>query len=193
MSAKSKLDTVVGLESGTVRLVPYSDEWPGMFTVEAVRLRSALAGILRDIQHVGSTAVQGLTAKPIIDFAVAVNSLDTDLDRCMKPLEDMDYEYKGEYGLPGRHFFVKGKPTIHHVHVVERDSEHWKNWVAFRDFLRTHQDIREEYGNLKKDLAKKYESDRDAYTAAKSEFIDQILQKARPGAVPPEDSSAGVS
>lgn len=193
MSAKKKQDTVVGLKPGTVRLVPYSDEWPGLFTVEAVRLRSALAGILRDVQHVGSTAVRGLTAKPIIDFAIAVQTLDEDLEPCKKPLEDLGYEYKGEYGLPGRHFFVRGKPTVHHVHVVERGSEHWKNWLAFRDYLRLHEEVSEEYGSLKKELAKKYASDRDAYTAAKTSFIEEIVSKLRPGAATPQGGPAGPS
>ncbi|MBN1671606.1 MAG: GrpB family protein [Kiritimatiellae bacterium] len=168
----------IGLEEGTVRLVPYSKDWPRLFSEEEKRLRAGLRDHLVAIEHVGSTAVAGLQAKPIIDISVAIRSL-SDLEACIAILEKQGYSYKGEYGLPGRHFFIKGEPaTTHHLHLVQHDSEHRKAWLRFRDYLRTHHEVAREYHNLKKDLARRFARDRDSYTKAKTEFILKTLRVA---------------
>ncbi|MEI6970672.1 MAG: GrpB family protein [bacterium] len=176
--SKPKLDTVVGLERGTVRLVSYSSAWHTLFEREKKTLLVALRGIVLKIEHIGSTSVPDMEAKPIIDMAAAVPSL-AEVPSCIQPLASVGYEYKGEYNLPGRHFFTKGSPHTYYLHVVAIDSDHWSSWLIFRDYLTAHKDVAAEYSQLKRDLARAYQSDRDAYTKAKSEFISRIVLQAR--------------
>jgi len=170
-------EALLGLPKGQVALADYSPAWPRLFEAERGRLEAALGGAAMAIEHIGSTAVPGLPAKPIIDIAAAVASLET-VGALVAPLERLGYRYLGEYGLPGRHFFEKGAPVTHHVHVVEVAGEHWKVWKLFRDYLRGHPQEAGQYAGFKRELARKYAADRDAYTRSKSEFVGSILKKA---------------
>ena len=170
---------MIGLRRGTVRLVPYTSEWERLFEEEKGRLRSAIGDYAVDIQHIGSTAIPGLEAKPIIDIAIALRRLE-DVEKCIEPLESLGYEYKGDEGYPGSFFFAKGDPSnrTHYLHVVERDSEAWKGYIRFRDYLRRHRRVAEEYAKLKRELARKSGGNRDLYTPGKAEFIERVLQMA---------------
>jgi GrpB-like predicted nucleotidyltransferase (UPF0157 family) len=167
----------LGLPRGTVALVDYDPEWPRLFEEERARLESALGGAIISIEHIGSTAVPGLPAKPVLDVAVSVASLAA-VGALVAPLGALGYRYLGEYGLPGRHFFEKGEPVTHHVHVVEVASDHWRVWRQFRDYLREHPDEASRYADFKRGLAARFASDRDSYTRSKTEFVNEVLSKA---------------
>ncbi len=168
----------LGVPKGTVFLSAYHQIWPGLFAEEKKLLLGLLGERILEIEHIGSTAVPGLVAKPIIDVAVAVEDLAV-VKSFITPLSAEDYEYKGEYGLPGRLLFVKGAPrNTHHLHAVERGSEHWRVWLAFRDYLREHPSEARRYAAFKKDLAKRYADDRPAYTRGKSDYVAEVLKKA---------------
>lgn len=117
------------------------------------------------------------SAKPIIDIAVAVRQI-ADAESCVIPLESIGYEYRGEQGIPGRHFFAKGEPRTHHLHLVEADSVFWRSHLLFRDYLRQHADVAAEYETLKRRLAIEYKDNREAYTEGKAAFIENVLRAA---------------
>lgn len=168
---------MIGLDHNSVKLVPFSPEWKNLFEEEKQALFSTLAGCLLEVEHIGSTAIPNMPAKPIIDIAATVKN-EGDIEKCIKPLTDTGYEYKGEYGLPGRHFFIKGKPSTHHLHVVVSGSHHWELWLLFRDYLIQHKHPAHEYSVVKQALAKKYARDRDSYTKNKGDFIVAVLKQA---------------
>ncbi len=166
-----------GLKPGTVRLASYTSGWARRFAAEKRRLAHYLPARGLRIEHIGSTAVPGLDAKPIIDIAVAATSLSR-LPSLIDALVRARYTYKGEYGLAGRHFFVRGDPVTHHLHLVLQGSRHWMRWIAFRDHLRRFPEEAAAYNDFKRDLARRYANDRDAYTKAKTPFINAMLRKA---------------
>lgn len=168
---------MVGLKSGTVKLNPYDTAWPRRFRQEAARLRRYLGGARCQIEHIGSTAVPGLDAKPIIDIALCIPSF-KQLPLWIRRLERAGYEYKGEYGLPGRHFFTRGTPVTQHLHLVQPTSEHWQRWLTFRDYLRANPVEAQRYNAAKQALARKFPEDRNAYTRAKTPIINRLLKRA---------------
>lgn len=173
------------LKKDNIDVVSYDEAWPGMAQDEINKLKSVIpARNILDIQHVGSTAIPGLSSKPIIDIQIAVTSLDDMKLYGVPLLQKIGYEYWDANPDPNRMFFVKGMPPYgekrtHHVHIVELDSDHWKNKLVFRDYLRNHSDVAKEYEQLKFLLAKEHGYDREKYTEAKSEFINRILQLAK--------------
>lgn len=174
---------MIGLRPGIVKLSAYTRQWSVRFASEQRRLARRLTGIRYRVEHIGSTAVPGLDAKPIIDMAVQIPSFRR-LPLCIRRLEAAGYAYKGEYGLPGRHFFVRGDPVTHHLHLVADGSRHWDDWIAFRDYLRARPDEVRRYDALKKRLARRYKHDRDAYTRAKTPCVNRMLARARKAAAP---------
>jgi len=161
-------------------IADYDPKWPDMFETEALRLRDALEGLALGIEHVGSTSVPGLAAKPVIDIQVSVANLEpTDAYRI--PLEALGYTYAT---LPFP-FFHKpaGWPHTHHVHVREAGGHDARRTVAFRDWLRSHPADREAYEALKRDLASNADSNsvegRFRYSEAKTEFVRSIESRAR--------------
>lgn len=169
---------MIGLEAGTVKLNRYTKQWQRRFHTEARRLLDYTRPSKYVLEHIGSTAVPGLDAKPIIDMAMMIPSL-ARLPLWINRLESAGYTYKGEYGLPGRHFFTRGNPVTHHLHIVAAGSEHWSNWILFRDYLRAHPAEAGKYNGLKRKLAKKYSNSRDAYTKAKTPLVTALLKKAK--------------
>lgn len=168
--------------TSSVRLVDYDPQWPLLYEEEGASILSVIGDFIIDIQHIGSTAVPGLGAKPIIDILVAIRQL-AFVEKCVQPLQTIGYEYRGEYGIPGRHFFRKppGDPgaRTHHLHMVERESDFWERHILFRDFLRVHPEEAQRYDELKRELVAKFASDRDAYTEAKTLFIESVVNQAR--------------
>lgn len=167
---KSKSKHIIGLKSGKVKLFPYNPKRAKIFKQEEKILRNAMGDMLLDVQHVGSTAIPGLPAKPIIDIIVGISSL-KDLKKCIKPLKKVGYKYKGKE-RPGEYLFTKD--TTHCLHLSEFNSEPWNNYLLFRDYLRTHKKVANEYKNLKLELAKKFPNDRASYTSIKSKFVEVI-------------------
>ena len=168
--------------STPVVVVDYDPQWPTSYEEEKERILGAIGDVAVAIEHIGSTAVPGLGAKPIIDIMVAVSRL-ADAERCIEPLQEIGYEYVPEYNdvIPERRYFHKGPPgaRTYHLHMVELTSGFWERHLQFRDFLRTHPEEAQRYHQLKKELAAKFGADRDGYTEAKTSFIESVIAKAR--------------
>ena len=177
-AADARPSAAIGLKPGTAAIGGYSDQWAALFEQEKQRLQTALGGHALAIEHVGSTSVPGLAAKPIIDIAVAIADLSKVAD-CVAPLAELGYHYKGEYGLAGRHYFNKGNPRTHHLHMALPTSDHWRNHLLFRDYLRRHPETVAEYASLKRKLAAQFQSDIERYTDSKAPFISGVLEAAR--------------
>jgi GrpB-like predicted nucleotidyltransferase (UPF0157 family) len=169
---------MLGLDDDEVLLLPHQESWSTEFEKEKARLIADLEGRVVTIEHVGSTAIPGLTAKPIIDLLAGLTDL-SEVDECVEPLRILGYRYLGEYGLPGRHFFRRGKPTRFHLHVVEIGSELWNRDLLFRDYLRASTDALERYRSGKKALAGRFSGDRQAYQEGKTSLIAELLVDAR--------------
>ena len=173
---------MVKLEAGgDVVVVEYDPSWPARYERERASIVEALGDVMEGvvgIEHVGSTAVPGLAAKPIIDIIVGVRELAAG-ERCVQPLEGIEYEYLGEAGIPERLYFRKGQPRSHHLHMVEHRSEFWERHLLFRDLLRERPAVAREYEALKRELALQYRTDRLAYSEAKTPFIESALARER--------------
>ncbi len=156
-----------------------------MFAQEAARIAAALGDHLLGVEHIGSTAVEGLVAKPVIDIQVGVRSLQA-TSSIVEAMVGLGYVYVPEFEseLPNRRYFrraLEGRRT-HQVHLVERtDTQWWDRHVAFRDWLRTHPADAAACGALKVELARTHRDDRLAYMHAKSEFIGLIVGQALTG------------
>jgi GrpB-like predicted nucleotidyltransferase (UPF0157 family) len=162
-----------------IEIVPYDAAWPALFHDEAALLGRALAPwVVGPIEHVGSTAVPGLAAKPVIDIMAGVRTLE-DSRAAISAATDLGYCYS-PYRSEREHFFCKPSPAhrTHHLHLVPVGSPQWTRPLAFRDYLRTHADAAHEYQALKRRLAATHTLDREAYTEAKRAFIDRITDVA---------------
>jgi len=159
-----------------IRVVPYDPEWPARFDRERDLLRRAIGTwVVGDIHHVGSTAVPGLDAKPIIDILVGVEDLESSR-ACFEPLAALEYLY-APYLPEEMHWFCKPDPgrRTHHLHLVPRDSPRYRDELAFRDHLRANPEKSSDYAELKHQLAARFVSDRESYTEAKADFIQRAL------------------
>ena len=165
-----------------IEIVPYDPKWPDRFEAEKAVLLDVFSSVRCWIEHVGSTAVPGLGAKPIIDIMLGVDRL-ADVERRICDLETRGYEYIQRYEseFPERRLFAKPqqRPRHVHLHAVERSTAFWHSHVLFRDFLRRHVAVAQEYCALKKRLAAEFGDDRDGYTNAKTAFIEAAVERAR--------------
>jgi GrpB-like predicted nucleotidyltransferase (UPF0157 family) len=168
---------LLGLPTGEVLLHAAHEAWAEEFLLEKARIIEAVGDHIREIQHVGSTAVPGVPAKPVLDILVGVEDFD-EASVCVAPLENIGYCYRGEYGIPRRHYFVKGDPRTHHLHMVERDSNHWSVTVTFRDFLNRDSNAANAYAEAKQSLAAKYSRDRAMYQREKDKVVERLLALA---------------
>ena len=170
---------MLGLQRGAVRLVPHDAEWAGLFAQEKGRLGAALGDRALDIQHVGSTAVPGLDAKPILDIAVAVADLPT-VAECAPLLEALGYEAFGDRSGKGDFFFAKGadEGRTHYLHLAEHAGAEWAAMLRFRDHLRAHPAARRRYAALKRRLCRRHPDDRAAYSDGKAALIQSLLREA---------------
>lgn len=163
--------------SAPVIVVPYDASWPSKFESEKQALSLALAPWLAGpIEHVGSTAVPGLAAKPVIDIMVAVENLDASRP-AIPAAEALGYIY-WPYKADVMHWFCKPSDAhrTHHLHLVPYGSELWRARLGFRDALRANARLAQEYAQLKLDMASRYRHDREAYTQSKTEFVQQVLE-----------------
>ena len=169
---------MIGLKRGTVDVVPYASDWVPAFQAEALLLGKALGRAAGAVEHIGSTAIPGMPAKPIIDLMVAV--ADMDKSRQLIPLlGDAGYDYRPHDCVPDRHFFAKGQggERTHHLSLAKAGSTFWCRQIAFRDYMRADREAAAQYADLKIELASRYPNDRNAYIDAKEPFILGFLHE----------------
>lgn len=164
----------------TVQVVPYDPAWPERFRQEAQALAQALGDLIVAIHHVGSTAIPGLAAKPIIDVLVEVSDVER-VDDFNALMAARGYLPRGEFGIPGRRFFIKGDEVhrTHHVHIFEAGHPDVARHLDFRDYLRAHPQEAAAYGHLKAELAQQYPHDIEGYVDGKDAMIKSLDEKAR--------------
>ena len=173
-------------EDAPVEVVPYSEKWPAMFAAEAALLQDALkAWLVAEIEHVGSTAVPGLHAKPIIDIMAPVQDLESSR-QAIEAAQSVGYCYC-PYKSDQMHWFCKPTPSArtHHLHLIPWGTRLWLERLAFREALRVSPTLAQQYGSLKLSLAAQHPLDREAYTEAKAPFVASVLSSCRaqvPGA-----------
>jgi len=162
-----------------IRIVEYDSEWPIAAGEELTRLREALGPAAVRLEHIGSTAVPGLAAKPILDLLLAVASIEP-LAVHVDPLEDLGYLFAPDPETPDFHFFGKPpeRPRSHHLHVCEVGSAHEFRHLAVRDFLRNHRGEADRYAALKRGIAARHPQDRLAYVEAKAEYMTALEARA---------------
>lgn len=170
---------MIGLKRGTVKLVPHNPEWDELFRTEKAKLLEMMGGLVIDVQHVGSTAIPTISAKPIIDIAVLVKSLKKAKEYVGK-IETLGYQKKQE-NRPERLFFTKGpeENRVIYLHIGDESTDYVKNMILFRDDLIQNPTEAKRYSELKKELAKKFSDNREQYTAAKEKFVQEVLGKTK--------------
>ncbi len=162
-----------------IEVVEYNPHWKKQFKEEAKLIKKILGKNCVTVNHIGSTAIKGMCAKPIIDIMPIVKDINA-VDALNSEFEKLGYECLGEYGIAGRRFYRKGSdnPT-HHIHIFEKtDKENIDRHFAVRDYLMLHPEVAKEYGELKKKLADEFAFDREAYCKGKDAFIKDLEQKA---------------
>jgi GrpB-like predicted nucleotidyltransferase (UPF0157 family) len=171
---------MIGLTRGIVRLVPYETQWNTVYEYEKAVLGEILTDRAADIQHIGSTAIPGICAKPIIDMLVGLRDL-AEFPNLVGRVEENGYIYRPDPENRERFLCVKGSENYrtHHIHFVQWNGREWQRLIFFRDYLRAHPDLAGDYRRLKMALAEKYPDDRAAYTEGKSGFIHNVLAKMR--------------
>jgi GrpB-like predicted nucleotidyltransferase (UPF0157 family) len=164
--------------SAAVEIVEYSDQWPVIFATEARLIRAVFEPETVSIEHIGSTAVPGMGAKPVVDILLGALCLEA-IERRIPALESSGYRYVRQFEdqLPQRRYFVKPADAAarFHLHAVESDSQFWRDHIAFRDVLRTSRQVFDAYLSLKRNLAESSKMDREAYTEAKAPFIEAVV------------------
>ena len=165
-----------------VTIVEYRPEWRKLFEDEKRVIQTALGEVSARIEHIGSTAVAELAAKPVIDLMVGLEDFSI-ADNLVPKIEALAYEYikKYEAVMPFRRFFIKEQAGIrtHQIHLVGIGSEFWERLILFRDYLRQHPGVAAKYATLKKELAGREWADANEYADAKTEFIRKIENEAR--------------
>lgn len=163
----------------TIEVVDYRPEWEKMFQEEEKKIRKILGKNCIAVYHIGSTSVKGLPAKPIIDIMPVVKDISL-VDSHDPEFRALGYDCRGEFGIPGRRFYAKGRDRrTHHIHIFEKSSEaDIKRHLAVRDYLRSHPDTAREYAELKKSLAARYPHDNDGYCDGKDAYMKGLEQKA---------------
>ncbi|MCF6768195.1 GrpB family protein [Thiotrichales bacterium 19S11-10] len=163
-----------------IEIVPYDFAWQHLANAEIKSIQSICYHLdYKAIEHVGSTAVEGLASKPVIDLFVVIENISDALE-WIKPLEALGYVFWEENPDKQHLRLFKGMPPFgkkrtHHLHIVSKDNSRWVHTVLFRDILKQNSEIRSEYEALKIKLSQMYQSDREAYTNHKYEFIKQVL------------------
>lgn len=182
-------------------IAPYSPEWPALFEEQATVIRAAIGHLHPQVDHIGSTAVPGLAAKPLIDILVGLRR-EEDLEMVAVPMQAAGYTYFKIYEpeMPYRRFFAKLQPLSDrlppaiveqasdidrslfenkvHVHIIPGASPHWLRHIAFRDYLRTHEDVRDAYAELKRSIAQREFKDMLEYNDAKDAFVKETERRA---------------
>jgi GrpB-like predicted nucleotidyltransferase (UPF0157 family) len=161
-------------------VVPHNPNWGNEFEKEAKQVAAAMGETLVAVHHIGSTAIDGIYAKPVIDMLVEVRQI-ADVDERNSAMERLGYQVKGEFGIPGRRYFRKDNQAgtrTHQIHIFESGSEQVRRHLAFRDFLNDHPAEAQQYSELKRKLAAEYPNNMNGYIAGKESFIKEIDRKA---------------
>ena len=162
-----------------IEVMSYNANWTHMYQEESGKIKNILNDIIIDIYHIGSTAIPGIKAKPVIDILIEVKDIEA-VDRYNHKMEELGYEAMGEYGIPKRRFFRKGgNKRTHHLHIFQVGNEEVGRHINFKEYLISHPDKGQEYSKLKEKLANKYAYDVENYTNGKSDFIQEIDRKAK--------------
>jgi GrpB-like predicted nucleotidyltransferase (UPF0157 family) len=172
----------LGLEPQAARLVEYDPRWPELFDAEAGRLREVLGARIGAVEHIGSTSIPGMPAKPVLDLMASVATLE-EAQRMIGELEAIGYLWgpRDMQDVPDRRYFVRNREdgaSTHHLSLAEATSVFWRRQIAFRDYLRANLDSREAYAQLKRELAARFPADRPSYTEGKTGFVSQVLRAA---------------
>jgi len=164
-------------------VVPYDKKWPELYEAEKTLLTGIFSDLIIDIRHIGSTSIEGMWAKPVIDIMIVVNNIET-VDTFNNKMVMNGYNTKGENGIPGRRYFQKlnsdksGNHT-HHVHVYQKGNPHISDELMFRDYLRIDQESFRDYIEIKKTASNQYRTSPVEYQDAKTPCIMSILGKAK--------------
>lgn len=163
-----------------IEVVPYNPNWLKLFRGEADKIAAVLGSEVIAIHHIGSTAIQNICAKPIIDILVVVRGIEK-IDESNEKMTELGYQPKGEVGIPGRRFFIKNEDTTrtHHVHIFQTGALEVEQHLNFRDYLVAHPEEAQAYSRLKEKLARKFPEDRESYTEGKDGFIKEMLRRAK--------------
>lgn len=154
-------------------LVPHDPQWRDAFEMERDAILGACGGRVKAVHHIGSTAIPGIAAKPIIDIMPVLARYE-DGAACIEPMNGLGYAYRGDGGIEGRYYFTKGSPRTHHVHIFAANHPEIDRHLRFRDYLRAHPDEAHRYEVLKRQLAVSFAVNGEAYTEAKGEFSARI-------------------
>lgn len=161
-----------------IEVLEYNPDWKAEFIKEAKDIYEIMGKEVLKIHHIGSTSIPGIYAKPVIDILVEVKNIEN-IDLYNESLKSLGYIAKGEYCIPNRRFFLKGLyKRTHHIHVFERANPEIKRHIDFRDYMIQHPEEAKQYGELKKELAKKFRYDIEGYCNGKDAFIKGIDKKA---------------
>lgn len=165
-------------------LYPYSSEWPEKYNKEVKLIQQILGNLIINIEHIGSTSITGLSAKPIIDIAVLTESI-SDINIFTELLEKIGYSYKPDMSSVERIFLRKGEPAEYHISISESKYTYWTHQLLFRDYLRKHPEYREEYQKIKEESIKNLSEEElkdismsKEYSLQKGPFIQKVLQLA---------------
>ncbi len=172
--SKENNHSVLGLENNVVRLSDHSSLWADLYREEEKRITAAIGHLIIDLQHIGSTAIPGIKAKPILDMLAGVAQLEKAL-LCKAPLEATGYDYIALAGIANDYVFGKGVPRTHYLHVVKYGGAKWANHLCFRDRLRRDPELAQAYEKLKEELSRKFSDSHAKYHDAKSKFINKVV------------------
>ncbi len=170
----------LGLQRGTVKLSDHDSSWKEVFNSEKIELKKIFGEKILGVEHVGSTAIAGIKAKPVLDLMIAVPSLDN-WKEYEGGLQKLGYQFRADFReTQGHVLFVKGpeEKRTHYLKLSEPGSDFWNEHLLFRDFLIAHPEYRQEYENLKTALLEKHNGERVPYTEGKKVFVEKILKLA---------------
>lgn len=161
-----------------IEVVPYNSSWPMLFEKEKLALIRNVGSVIKKIHHIGSTSVEGLSAKPIIDLILEVESLNT-LDKLERTFIKLGYESMGELGISGRRYYRKGGDNrTHQIHAFEVGDANITRHLAFREYLKAHPEIKQDYSKLKVKVARECQNNIELYCDGKDSFIKEHEVKA---------------
>jgi len=167
---------MLGLPKNEVLLKPWTAEWEEAYIKETEKIQDKIGNNMAAIYHIGSTAVKGLRAKPIIDIAIELYEF-YDAEKCVPFLKEIGYTDKGTDILPERRYFSKGGPRTHQIHMYPSGNKYLLEQIKFRDYLRDHEQIRAEYEALKIHLSTIHKQNKHLYTEQKTDFIQSVLAR----------------
>ena len=168
---------MLGLPKGKVFLVPWDEKWENEYNIEKNLIMELIGNYIINCHHIGSTAVKGLSAKPIIDIAIEVDKFENGFE-CIEKLLTIGYKHRILKELPERHYFSKGGDLrTHQIHMFQTGSIYLKKHIVFRDCLIENETLRKEYQMVKEKDAEEHSSDKLAYADAKTEFINEVMKK----------------